>query len=312
MRRVDSTMLLSRGGARCACGSKSAMIQMGGVQYRRRQKTVRRIPRLALPPLSIFLAILGLGGSCAARGPWQWQFENDNTREEFRSFEQFLSSHPWIAEKLRKDPTLANSGDFLSDNKELGSFLNAHPFVQADLKQNPRAFMLREQEFERWEREQVAASSDPRDASVAEFDQFLSNHPWIAKKLKEKPSLANDKDFLSDNSELPHFLNARPYVQSALREDPVRFMQRLRDFEIYGSYYNNEAMRGQLAEFDVFLANHPWISKKLREKPSLANNQDFLHDNPELRDYLSAHPVLQQEFRSNPRGVMNRAYPRGY
>ena len=65
--------------------------------------------------------------------------------------------------------------------------------------------------------------------------------------MNGKPSLANDKDFLHDNSELAHFLNAHPYVQSALREDPVGFMQRVRDFEIYGSYYNDEAMRGQLA-----------------------------------------------------------------
>jgi len=228
------------------------------------------------------------------------------------SFEQFLSSHPWIGEKLRKHPTPANDNDFLNDNKELRNFLNAHPFVQADLKQEPRAFMQREQEFERWEREQVVASRDAHDASVAEFDPFLSNHPWIAKKLKEKPSLANDKDFLNDNSELAHFLNAHPYVQSALREDPVGFMQRVRDFEIYRSYYNDEAMRGQLAEFDQFLANHPWIAKKLRENPSRANDQDFLHDNPQLRDYLSAHPVLQQEFRSNPQRVMNRAYARAY
>jgi hypothetical protein len=117
-----------------------------------------------------------------AHGPWQWQYENENTREEFRSFEQFLSSHPWIAEKLRKDPTLANNSDFLNDNKELRNFLNAHPFVQADLRQDPCAFMQREQEFERWERERVAASSAANDASVAEFDQFLSNHPWIAKR----------------------------------------------------------------------------------------------------------------------------------
>ena len=59
--------------------------------------------------------------------------------------------------------------------------------------------------------------------------------------------------------------------------------KRVHDFEIYGSYYNNEAMRGQLAESTSFSANHPWVVTKLREKPSLANDQDFLHDNPELR-----------------------------
>ena len=279
---------------------------------------MKRISMIVLPALFTVLALLGLGVSAAAPSPRAWQYDNENTREEFRSFEQFLSSHAWIAEKLRKNPALANDGDFLNDNKELRNFLNAHPFVQADLKQNPRAFMQREQEFERWDRERATTSSDPRDAAVAEFDQFLSNHSWIAKKLKEKPSLANDKDFLKDNSQLPDFLNAHPYVQSALREDPVGFMQRVRDFEMNGASYNNGssyndgAMNAQLAEFEQFLGNHSWIAKKLREKPSLANDKDFLHDNPELRDYLSAHPTLQQAFRSDPQAIMDRAYARSY
>jgi hypothetical protein len=94
--------------------------------------------------------MLGLAERGAASDPWQWQYQNENAREEFPSFEQFLSGHPWIAEKLRKDPTLANNRDFLNDNKELRKFLDPHPFVQRDLKQNPRAFIQNEQEFERW------------------------------------------------------------------------------------------------------------------------------------------------------------------
>jgi len=82
----------------------------------------------------------------------------------------------------------------------------------------------------------------------------------------------------------------------------------VRDFEIYGSCYYSEAMRGRLTEFDQFLANYPWITEKLRKKPSEANDQDSLHDNPEPRDYPSLRPVLQREFRSNPRRVINRAY----
>jgi hypothetical protein len=122
-----------------------------------------------------------------------------------------------------------------------------------------------------------------------------------------KPSLANDKDFLHDNSELAHFLNAHPYVESVLREDPVGFMQRVRDFEIYGSYYNDEAMRGLLAEFDQFLANHPWIAKKLREKPSLARSGFPARQSGAAR-LPERPPRLQLEFRSNPRRVMNRAH----
>jgi len=38
----------------------------------------------------------------------------------------------------------------------------------------------------------------------------------------------------------------------------------VRDFEIYGSCYDNEAMRGRPTEFDQFLANYPWITEKPR------------------------------------------------
>jgi hypothetical protein len=48
------------------------------------------------------------------------------------------------------------------------------------------------------------------------FQQFLKDHPWIAKKLRENPSRANDKDFLNGNPELPGFLNAHPFIARAL------------------------------------------------------------------------------------------------
>ena len=54
--------------------------------------------------------------------------------------------------------------------------------------------------------------------------------------------LANNGDFLKDNSQLPDFLNAHPYVQSTMREDPVGFMQRVRGFEMNGTSYDNDAM----------------------------------------------------------------------
>ena len=152
----------------------------------------------------------------------------------------------------------------------------------------------------------AAASDNPERSAVAEFDQFLSNHPWIAKQLKEGPARANDKDFSSDNRELAQFLNAHPFVQSALRRDPDGFMRRVRNFENYGMFEDDSAMQSDLADLDQFMANHPWIARKLREKPSLANDGDFLNGDPELRDFLNAHPALREAFREHPRAVMNR------
>ncbi|PYU98052.1 MAG: hypothetical protein DMG26_19680 [Acidobacteria bacterium] len=261
---------------------------------------------------SFALSVLGVGlalAALAAAAPQayqDWRWANEGNRSEFADFEQFLAAHNWIAGKLRENPSLANRQDFLNDNRELKVFLNAHPFVQSALRKDPAGFMRREQGFEQWERQRAAASDNPERSAVAEFDQFLSNHPWIAKQLKEGPARANDKDFSSDNRELAQFLNAHPFVQSALRRDPDGFMRRVRNFENYGMFEDDSAMQSDLADLDQFMANHPWIARKLREKPSLANDGDFLNGDPELRDFLNAHPALREAFREHPRAVMNR------
>ncbi|PYV24298.1 MAG: hypothetical protein DMG24_11895, partial [Acidobacteria bacterium] len=83
-------------------------------------------------------------------------------------------------------------------------------------------------------------------------------------------------------------------------------MRRVRNFENYGMFEDDSAMQSDLADLDQFMANHPWIARKLREKPSLANDGDFLNGDPELRDFLNAHPALREAFREHPRAVMNR------
>jgi len=104
--------------------------------------------------------------------------------------------------------------------------------------------MQREQESELWEREWAAASSDASGASVAEFVQFLRNHPWIAKKLKEKPSLANDQDFLHDNPGLRAYLRAHPVFATGVSvESTARDGRSLRARDV-GAAPRGGAMRG--------------------------------------------------------------------
>ncbi len=137
---------------------------------------------------------------------------------------------------------------------------------------------------------------------LTDFQQFLTNHPWIAKKLRANPSLANSQDFLNENPELPKFLNAHPYVQSGLKTDAGGFMRREQEFETSppppmpsqpqeswdsGDYPAN---RAEIRDFQQFLADHSWIARSLQEDPSLANNQDFLNGNPLLTQFLRAHP----------------------
>jgi hypothetical protein len=350
------------------------------------------LPFAALLSLAALSVMIGAPAACAAQSR---NWDDAAIRREMRDFQQFLNDHPWIANKLRQNPSLANNEDFLGGNPELPRFLNAHPYVQQGVRADAKDFMRRQQDFEtspteppqgRWDtpgnpeaREQMrdfrnflgdhrraaqqlqddpslANSQDFLDAHPAlrlflnghpyvrrafqadaagvmrrmerlspespgprgnlgfgderatrqemrDFQQFLDEHLWIANKLRQNPSLANDEDFLHSNPELPQFLNAHPHVQAQFRNDPNGFMQRAQ--ELVGKEWGPHA--ADLAELNQFMANHPWIGNKLKQNPKLANNGDFLNDNKELKDFLGAHPYLQQQFQDDPSGLMERA-----
>ena len=61
--------------------------------------------------------------------------------------DRFLDSHPEIAERLRKDPSLVNDKTFVGNHPALQQFLAEHPGVREEYKQHPSAFMNQEQRF---------------------------------------------------------------------------------------------------------------------------------------------------------------------
>src|SRR5437899_11727169 len=75
--------------------------------------------------------------------------EGDITRGEVRNFDQFLDSHPEVAEGLRKDPNLINNPNWVSKHQELKDWLEDHPNASKEMKENPTAFMHREKDFEK-------------------------------------------------------------------------------------------------------------------------------------------------------------------
>jgi len=261
----------------------------------------RSLPFALLFCLAMAWGVAGAPAVCAAQS---YDRDDAASRREIRDFQQFLSQHPWIANKLRQKPSLANDQGFLNGNPELPQFLNAHPFVQGAFRVDANAFMQKEQAFETSPPGEGGGRGGRRQ-EMRDFQQFQNDHPWIANKLKQNPSLANNKGFLEGNHELPDFLKTHPFVQEQLRNDPQGFMQRAKDFasreEKWGSH------TADLAELNQFIANHPWIGKKLQENPQLATNGDFLNENRELKDFLAAYPYLQQQFKDDPQGLMGRA-----
>ncbi len=136
------------------------------------------------------------------------------------------------------------------------------------------------------------------------FQQFLANHPWIAGKLREKPSLANDAGFLRLGPELPQFLTAHPLIQSDFKIDPNGVMARAQRGG--GASTSDSVNYQEMQKFKLFLSMHPWVAGKLQQNPALANDKRFVKGDKELEEFLNAHPYVQAQFRADPNDFMQR------
>ncbi len=235
--------------------------------------------------------------------PQAIDWDNPAVRQEMLGFKQFLANHPWIANKLRENPSLANDPSFLRHSPELPQFLDAHPFLQSNFKIDASAVMSRAQQGN------VRSSNNSvGDQEMRNFKHFLSIHPWINGKLGQNPALANDKGFVKGNRVLEEFLNSHPYVQAQFRADPSGFMQRVQ--ALAADEPQPGAADPHASDFDalkLFLQNHKWIADQLKEDPARANDQGFLNKAKELREFLAAHPYMQDQFKQDARHTIEQA-----
>ncbi|HLW82521.1 MAG TPA: hypothetical protein VKS20_10830 [Candidatus Acidoferrales bacterium] len=158
---------------------------------------------------------------------------------------------------------------------------------------------------------QVAQGQDTDQGVLFTFDQFLDAHADIATQLRTNPSLASNKDFLSDHPQLQDFLNDHPQIQRQIAANPDGFMDRVSRFERsrvdqradnnnVNRSPNPDLTRKEVASMDQFLDSHQSIEQQLQANPSLINNQNFLQNHPALQAFLSNHPEIQEEFAENP------------
>jgi hypothetical protein len=263
----------------------------------------RATAKFVMPILAVVLFVAGLAELRSQSIDWS----NPVALQEMQGFQLFLTNHPWIAGKLRDDPSLANNAGFLRRSPELPQFLNAHPFVQASFKTDAKDVMSRAQQGDGTSRNSAANYQEMQD-----FQLFLTNHPWIGGKLRENPSLANDKGFLRGSHELPEFLNSHPYVQAQFRADAGGFMQRAQAFAAEASQHGaDDPHAADYESLRMFMQNHQWIADKLKEDPSRATNKGFLNESKELRQFLEAHPFLQDQFKQDARHTLDQALQPG-
>ncbi len=68
-------------------------------------------------------------------------------------------------------------------------------------------------------------------ADIAAFDQFLDNHPEVAKDLRKNPALVDDQQFVSSHPGLQEFLQSHPNIRKEIKAHPEAFMNKEKKYE---------------------------------------------------------------------------------
>jgi hypothetical protein len=251
--------------------------------------------------------------------------DNDATRQQLVTFDQFLDSHPKLAEQIHKDPSLVNNDEFVKNHPTLQNYLEDHPGVREEIKENPNAFMEREALHERHvdniarDRDQDPAHDQDRDFNrdrdttrreLANFDQFLDKHREIAEQVRKNPSLMNNDEFVKNHPALQTYLKDHPEVREEVKENPRAFMQqearydRREDNRSFDR--NRDRDRDRLhRQFGEFLGGHSNVAQQLSKDPSLVKDREFMENHPDLKEFLSSHPDVQQQLMKNPESFVN-------
>ncbi len=149
-----------------------------------------------------------------------------------------------------------------------------------------------------------AQDNDINRTELTNFDQYLDDHPGVARQLQRNPSLINDPTFLSHHPDLQTFLNNHPGVREEIKENPRQFMNRERRFERNGG----DISRAEAATGDQFLDSHPEIAEQLQKHPRLIDNPQYLQKHPELQEFLKNHPEVREDWQEHPRAFMKRQH----
>jgi phage-related protein/uncharacterized protein YlxP (DUF503 family) len=240
--------------------------------------------------------------------------DSDVTRRELANMDRFMDSHPEIAEQLRKDPSLVDNKRFVDGHPALQQFLAQHPGVREEYKENPNGFMNDEQRFDNREdayrRSQRMGDSDVTRRELANMDRFMDSHPEVAEQLRKDPSLVDNKHFVESHPALQQFLAEHPGVREEYKENSNGFLRQEQGFDRQQDTFmrrDRDVTHGELSSFNEFMEDHNKIAGEVSKNPSLATNEEYLENHPELQQYLASHPKVQEELKENPQSFVKSA-----
>jgi hypothetical protein len=226
--------------------------------------------------------------------------DRDVRNRNLAEFQKFAGAHPEIAEQLRKDPALVKSRGFVNGYPEFRTFLQQHPELSSEMRQNPDAFMQQENRFD--------GHADQRGfdggRNAERFQRFLDDHPEIAEQIRRDHSLAVNRDFVENHPELKGFYQANPDVRDRMQQDPNGFMKQEDRFARVDGPNDRRFDRDHLASFHDFLGGHSNIAQDMSRNPGVVKNPDYLHNHPELNNYLKANPGVRDDLMQHPQSFV--------
>ena len=77
--------------------------------------------------------------------------DNDVTKSELRNFDAYLDRHHDVRADLERNPKLIDDPAYVNKHPHLKAFLERHPNTREELRENPQAFMHRENQYDKAE-----------------------------------------------------------------------------------------------------------------------------------------------------------------
>ena len=239
---------------------------------------------------------------------------------------EFLTSHDDIKQLLAQNPALIDDSTFLGSHVALKTFLSEHPRARSVFGENPRYFISPvAKSAESPKATPAAMKSTPvkldgeptfdfglTPENIGRINQFLEDHPNVAKDLMKHPLLVTNHSYLDHHRELRRFFDEHMRVRAAFAEDPRYFVPR----NGFGarSPTLEIATEGTLSDADLstiatFLSKHKDIAGELQRNPIIVQDLHYLHKHDDLREFFDEHPRIQTEMDEHPRYFMRREEP---
>jgi hypothetical protein len=99
-------------------------------------------------------------------------------------------------------------------------------------------------------------------------------------------------------------------VREEMTENPNGFMHQEQRFdrqEDGRARYGVDRDADSRQDFGRFLSGHNDVSEQLSKNPSLATNEEYVENHPELKQFLASHPGAQKDLKENPQSFIQAA-----